>query len=106
MKKIIDGDANMSALLHRHLMWATEQGAKYIGCSGASYVISGIGIWGAELTEVDAHLTAQLFSVLSTIYNPDSTKEQKGEAEQQRKEVIREIYAKIDLAMSEPSGSE
>ena len=93
------------AIALRHLMKATEQGSREIGCGGASFVMMGIGIWAAELTELDAKATSRMLAALSVVYDPAANPTQKAHAERKRQAAVKKLFNALDIEMATPAGS-
>lgn len=91
-------------IIHAHLMECTERGAQALGCTGASFVTSGIGMWGAELAELDATATAHLFHAIGNIFDPKNGPAQRQYAEKQRAKAVKRLLAAVDLDMTQPAG--
>lgn len=90
---------------HGVLMVATSEGASAVGCTGASFVIMGMGIWATELAELDAKATAQMLRSLGDLYDPASNAGKKRNAEKKRRAAVNKIFAALDLEMATPSGT-
>lgn len=90
---------------HRHLVEATQNGAQDIGCTGASFVMIGLGIWTSELMELDARATSRLMHALSVFADPDASKTKKAHAERKRAAAVNRLFAALDLEMSAPTGT-
>lgn len=90
---------------YEHLLAATEAGAKAIGCTGASFVILGIGIWGSELAELDAKAASQMLRSIADLYDPASNHTKKIQAEKKRRAAVNRLLAAVDLEMSKPEGA-
>tara|TARA_R100001086_G_scaffold239581_1_gene165097 strand:- start:319 stop:666 length:348 start_codon:yes stop_codon:yes gene_type:complete len=84
---------------------ATLTGARALGCTGASFVLMGIGIWGRELCELDAKATAQMFRAIGDIYDQASNHTKLLNAEKRRKTAVRKLFAALDLEMANTEGS-
>lgn len=97
--------SRVRGVVHDHLLEVTSKGAKAIGCTGASFMMMGMGVWAAELAELDAKATAQLLSALGDLYHPGSNDGQKIRAEKRRRQAIVKLHAAVDLAMAEPGGA-
>lgn len=91
-------------IAYRHLLAVTELGAREIGCSGASFVMIGLGIWAAELHELDPKAAAQLLRSLATLYDPKASDNQKRAAEKKRRAAVTRLHAGVDLDMAMPKG--
>lgn len=102
----LDPDAARQArdTIHAYLLAATEEGAKAVGCTGASFVTSGLGIWAGELAELDPKATAQFLRAVADIFDPDVKPQGKARAERKRAAAVRRLLAAVDLAMAEPTG--
>lgn len=87
-----------------HLRAVTEEGAKAIGCTGASFVVMGIAIWGAELAELDARAAAQMMRAIGDLYDPASSAAKKAHAEKKRRAAVTRLFAALDLEMARPEG--
>lgn len=90
---------------HAHLLAVTQEGARAIGCTGASFVILGMGIWGAELAELDPKAAAQMLRSLGDLYDPAVNQTGKIRAEKKRRKAVVRLLATVDLEMAEPHGS-
>lgn len=93
------------AIAHSVLMMATSEGAKAVGCTGASFVIMGIGIWAAELSELDQKATSQMLRSLGDLYDPSSNHAKKQNAEKKRRAAVNKLFAALDLEMAAPGGN-
>jgi len=91
--------------VYEHLLAVTEAGARSIGCTGASFVIMGVGIWGAELSELHPRAAAQMMRALADIYDPATNPTQKARAEKKRCAAVNKLLATVDLHMANPRGS-
>ena len=91
--------------VHDHLLEITSKGAESIGCTGASFVMMGIGVWAAELAELDQKATAQLLSALGDLYNPASNDGQRRRAEKRRRQAVEKLHAAVDISMATPGGT-
>ncbi|OWU80453.1 hypothetical protein ATO1_08900 [Phaeobacter sp. 22II1-1F12B] len=85
-------------------MAVTEEGAKNIGCTGASFVILGLGIWAEELAELDGKASAQMLRALADLYDPTSNQPKKFNAEKKRRSAVDRLLAAVDLDMATPGG--
>lgn len=92
-------------IVHRRLMLTTEVGAREIGATGASFVIIGLGVWAAELVELDAQAAASLLRALADIYDPRSSENKKHRAEKDRSQAVRSLLAALDLEMAKAAGN-
>lgn len=92
-------------IAHACLMAATSEGAKMVGCTGASFVIMGIGIWAAELCELDQRAVSKMFEALAVIYDPSANDRQKIKSEKSRRAAVDKIFAALDLEMNPPQGT-
>ena len=92
------------SIIYAHLLAATEEGAKAVGCTGASFVTSGLGIWAAELAELDPKATAQFLRAVADIFDPAVTHRGKLRAEKKRASAVRKLLAAVDLDVAEPKG--
>jgi hypothetical protein len=90
--------------IHAYLLAATEQGAKAVGCTGASFVTSGLGIWAWELAELDPKATAQFLRAVADIFDPEVKPQGKARAEKKRAAAVRKLLAAVDLDMATPGG--
>lgn len=96
---------NITKLAYTHLMVATHNGAQEIGCTGAAFVVLGIGIWSAELAELDAKSASKMLAAISVIYDPTSNPTQKMHAEKKRATAVKKLFGAVDLAMTNPTGT-
>jgi len=90
--------------VHRQLLAVTEIGAREINTTGVSFVTIGMGIWAAELAELDGRATAKLLRALADCFDPRNNDNQKRRAEESRAQAVRALYAALDLEMSEAGG--
>ncbi|MEN5275808.1 hypothetical protein ABE527_02550 [Brucella sp. TWI432] len=86
------------------LLEATAAAAQRLGMSGASFVMIGMGVWAAELAEVNGPSSAKFIRALGTIFDPDASPMQKEAAEVERSKALHEIYATVDMLTSTPAG--
>lgn len=91
-------------LAYDHLCSVTEQGAKALGCTGASFVILGIGIWAQEIAELDPKAAAQMLRSIADIYDPAVNDTGKARAERKRRAAVNRIFNALDLQMAQPGG--
>ena len=72
-KPVLAADAqksrDVSMIVQEHLFAATEIGAKAAGIGGASFVMTGMGVWASELSELDARAAAKYLRALADIFN-------------------------------------
>ncbi|MBO6755785.1 MAG: hypothetical protein JJ902_05630 [Roseibium sp.] len=92
-------------IVHGHLLDCTDKATKELKCTGASFVIMGLGMWAAELAEIDAKAASQLLASLSNLYNPRTNGGQKRRAEKQRRQAVAALLATADLTMAKSEGS-
>tara|TARA_R110002049_G_scaffold45609_10_gene133020 strand:+ start:520 stop:864 length:345 start_codon:yes stop_codon:yes gene_type:complete len=92
-------------IARQHLLKATENGAKDIGCTGASFVMVGLGIWTSELMELDARATSQLMHALAVFADPSANQTKKMHAERKRAAAVRKLFAALDIEMAPPAGT-
>lgn len=92
------------SMAHAYLLDVTALGSKAIGCTGVSFVLMGIGIWAAELSELDRKAVAMLFAALSVIYDPSASDAQKMRAERKRRKAVNRLFAALDLEMTPAQG--
>lgn len=98
-----DWDA-VSQIVHAHLVECTRRGAGALRCTGGSFVTMAVGIWAAELAELDAALTAKFLRALADRVDPTSTLMDQVAAEADRKEAVLGLLAALDLLMTAPEG--
>ena len=91
-------------IVHRHLKAYTIACAQDLGATGASVVTTGVGLWAAELAELDPKATAVFLRAVADIYDPKKHHNQKVKAEKKRKAAIRQLLAQVDLAMNPTMG--
>ncbi|WP_422074156.1 hypothetical protein [Tranquillimonas rosea] len=91
-------------IAYAHLQNATQDGATTIGCTGASFVILGLGIWASELVELDPKASARMLRSLADIYDPATNDTKKMHAEKKRRAAVDRILAAVDLDMAQPDG--
>lgn len=99
-----DAQDAMREIARAHLLAVTEQGSKAIGCTGASFVILGIGMWGAELAELDAKAAGQMLRAIADLYDPASNQAKKIRAEKKRRAAVAKLLSALDLEMAKPEG--
>jgi hypothetical protein len=83
----------------------TSAGAKAIGGTGASFVMIGMGVWAAELAELDGGAAAKFLHALADISDPANNENQKRRVEEDRRHAVRALFAAIDLEMAEVKGN-
>lgn len=86
--------------IHNVLLAATETGAKSIGCTGASFVTSSIGIWMEELAELDGKSTTKFFAALSVLADTAASHNKKVAAEKKRRSAVEKLMQAVDLDMA------
>lgn len=86
--------------IHNVLLAVTEAGAKAIGCTGASFVTSSMGIWMAELAELDGKSTAKFMAALSVIADPTASHAKKTAAENKRRAAVEKLMQAVNLDMA------
>lgn len=91
-------------IVHAHLLECTSLGARAVGCTGASFVTMGMGIWAAELAELDGRATAILLRALSDIMDPKNKPATKAEAENRRQYAVKQLHLAVDMKMTRPEG--
>jgi hypothetical protein len=99
-----DAARQARATIHAYLLAVTEQGAKAVGCTGAAFVTSGLGIWAGELAELDPKATAQFLRAVADIFDPEVKPQGKARAEKKRAAAVRKLLAAVDLDMATPEG--
>lgn len=87
------------------LMAATEIGSEQMGMNGASFVITGIGVWATELAELDGRATARMLRAIATLFDPQADDNQMRRAEDERAKAARSLFAALDLQMAEAKGN-
>lgn len=90
--------------VQKRLCAATAAGAQETGGTGASFVIIGIGVWAAELAELDGNATAKFFRAVADIFDPRTNDAQKRRADKDRSQAVRALYAALDLDMADVGG--
>lgn len=99
-------DGNIARfIVHAHLLECTALGSRALNCTGASFVTMGIGIWAAELAELDRRATAILLRALADMMDPKNTPASKAAAENCRQFAVQLLHRAVDLAMSKSEGS-
>lgn len=91
-------------IVHAHLLECTSLGARALGCTGASFVTMGVGIWAAELAELDGKATAHFLRAIADIMDPGLKHLAKTAAESRRVYAVSRLLAAVDLAMTKPEG--
>ncbi len=86
--------------IHGVLLAATETGAKAVGCTGASFVTSSMGIWMEELAELDGRATAKFLNAPATLADPSSSHGKKIAAEKKRRSAVETLFQAVNLDMS------
>lgn len=108
-KQVVAADVQTSrdvrAIVQHHLLAATELGAQAAGIGGASFVMTGMGVWAAELTELDARAAVKYLRALADLFDPRTNENQKRRAEKDRAQAARDLYAALDLVMAETTGN-
>jgi hypothetical protein len=91
-------------IANTHLLTATKEGAEALGCTGASFVILGVGMWISELAEVDPKAAAQMLRSLADLHDPATNNTGKLRAEKKRRSAVVKLLATLDLEMAKPVG--
>ncbi len=100
-----DAQGALRNAVHQHLLKCVEVGARDTGMTGASFVLVGIGVWAAELSELDQKAVSQMFAALAVIYDPTANHTKKAHAERKRRAAVRKLFAALDLQMATPEGT-
>lgn len=87
------------------LYLCTQRGCTRLGCSGVSFVTMGMGLWAAELSQLDGSAAAKLMRALAAMFDPDSSAEAKDQAEQDRSDAARELHVALDLLIAQEEGA-
>lgn len=90
--------------IHSYLLATTTMGAQAVGCTGASFVTMGIGIWAAELAELDPKATGVLLRALADKVDPKATPAARAAAEGRRRYAVDQLHKAVDLAMTRTEG--
>jgi len=90
--------------VHQVLLASTEVGASTLGMTGCSFVVIGIQLWAAELAELEERATARYLRALADFFDPGAPQHHKQRAEKRRATAVRDIFAALDLEMSEAMG--
>lgn len=64
----------------------------------------GIGLWAAELAELDGRATAILLRALADMMDPGNTPAGRSEADARRRYAVQLLHQAVDLAMSQSEG--
>jgi hypothetical protein len=99
-----DDADRMREIAYTYLLACTEKASEAIGCTGASFVILGVGIWANELAELDARAARQMFDALGDLFDPSASDRKKAHAERRRRAAVNKLLAAVNLAMSEAGG--
>lgn len=91
-------------IVHGHLIECTGHGTRALGCSGASFVTMGMGLWAAELAELDGKASAAFLRSLADIVDPASKPPARIRAEEYRKCAVRKLMVAVDLMMNPSEG--
>lgn len=100
----VDQGSTVLDTVHEHLVAATEKGARAIGATGASFVVIGMGVWAAELGELDGRASAKYLRALADLFDPTSNDNRKRRAEKDRSQAVTALFAALDLRMAEVRG--
>lgn len=95
----------MRSIAHQHLLAVTEIASEAMGISGASFVVLGMGIWAAELNELDAKATSQMLWALSVIHDSKANHTKKSHAEKKRRAAVEKLFSALDIEMVTPQGN-
>lgn len=99
-----EAENHIRATAYQHLMAATQSGSQAIGCTGASFVVLGLGLWASELAELDQAATAKMLAALATLYDPAASDIKKAHAERKRRAAVDKIFQAVDLGMTPAKG--
>ena len=94
----------IASIAHAHLVECTILGAQALGCTGASFVTMGMGIWATEVAELDGKAAAQFLRALADLMEPGRKPAAKQEAEARRQYAVRRLLAAVDLMMNNAEG--
>lgn len=103
-EKSFEEQMRIKRAVHLLLLNATEIAGEDIGISGATFVFAGMGVWAAELAELDGRATAAYLRAMANIFDPSTTPEQKLSAEIDRKAATRTLFHAVNISMAEPEG--
>ena len=92
-------------IIHAFLLRATHDGASAIGCTGASFVVSGIGIWAVELSDLDPAAARDFMHAIGDLIDPKANPIKKQHAERRRRAAVAKLLAAVDLDMNPPQGN-
>ena len=87
------------------LLRCTDSGCSRLGCTGVSFVTMSMGLWAAELAQLDGSAAANLMRALADMFDPGSSAEAKDQAEQDRTDAARELHVALDLLMAQEEGA-
>lgn len=99
-----DEERTVREIVNKHLIDCTIAGATELGCTGASFVALGVGMWAAEMAELDGKATAQFLRALADMVEPGRSREEKQEAEARRQQAVKRLMAAVDLMMNDAEG--
>ncbi len=106
IKSLTDGTADhLRSIAHDKMLDMTSVGAKAVGCTGASFVFLGLGIWAEELAELDPKAAVQFFSAVAVLIDPNANHAKKLRAEKKRAAAVKSLFAAVDLDMANLAGS-
>lgn len=90
--------------IHSVLISATGHIAQGLKCTGVSIVTMGIGIWAAELAELDSKAAAQLLRALADMVDDRSSPASRAEAENRRAYAAQRLHQALDTMMARSAG--
>lgn len=97
--------AQTREIILEQLLLCTNRGCARLGCTGVSFVTMSMGLWAAELAQLDGSGATKLMRALADMFDPDSSAEAKDQAEQDRIDAARELHVALDLLMAQEEGA-
>lgn len=91
--------------IHAHLVTCTWQGAQALGCTGVSFVTMALGIWAAELAELQPEAAVQFLRALADMFDPGATPGERLQANLDRALYASELHRALDLSMTKSAGA-
>jgi len=95
-----DKAGHLKSVVHAALLEATEHGCRKLGCSGASFVTTSMGLWALEIEEIDPIAASRFLHALAVLVDPKSNDGKKRMAEMRRRAAVQKILHSVDLQLA------
>lgn len=90
--------------VYDQLLDVTGRSCQALKVNGVSFINVAMGIWAAEMAEIEPRSAAKYLRALADIFDPESSETKKQAAEQKRKAAFQALAHAADLQMATPEG--